>query len=418
MARRASITLIIILAWFGWAMLSLFRTRFEVGDVYPRGSSLRSDALGTRALHDAISEAYGARVSRHRGRSGKLGKQTDATIIVNQIQLSRLLVKGEPLVTELTEAVLGGARLIVTLDDAQGRLCRKKYCNEEIPSVCGPRDGGATPVAALAPSASSQPVAPSTRARPETHLPEPAARKTCEDAALGLWGFEVGGRKSLPTTQAERSPLAQALLPPQIPWLSPAHFIELDPAYRVVYRGDPSELGEGPALVVERKLGKGTLVLLNEGYLLSNEAMRLSRKTDFIVWLLGDMPQVIFEESHLGVFEQRGIRSLISDLKLEGALWGGLLLFLLYVWKVSTPLSRQLSRPAPSTAHAERGTSTLLTLLRRRLRPKDALEACIEEAGLAQSNHPALGTHRSKHEAPVATFNLLFCSDPERPKSR
>jgi hypothetical protein len=235
---------------------------------------------------------------------------------------------------------------------------------------------------------------------------------SCHDAALGLWGFEVGGRKSLPTTQAERAPGAKENLPLRLPWLSPAKFIELDPAFRVIYKGDDG------ALVVERSLGKGSVVLMNEGYLLSNEAQRLVPKAEFVLWLLGDKSKVIFEESHLGVHEQRGIMSLVRELKLEGILWGGLLLFALYVWKAVSPLSRRLEGRTLRTSPHEISPSTLLALLRRSMGPKAALAACVEEARQARLSQVVERAAQTKIVASADTFNHLFCSDQERHHSR
>ena len=42
----------------------LFRLRLAQGDVFPAYSSLRSDPLGTRALHDALAQLPGVRVDR------------------------------------------------------------------------------------------------------------------------------------------------------------------------------------------------------------------------------------------------------------------------------------------------------------------------------------------------------------------
>lgn len=416
MPRGGALGLVVVLGLFGWAMLALFETRFDVGDSFARGSSLRSDALGTRAIYEAVSEALPKQVSRHRGRSGVLAKATDATIIVSQLQLSYLIIKRQPLITELTEAVRGGARLVVTLDDAEGQVCRKTYCNEETRSRCHPlradqQDVSKSSLPSSAPSAPSAPT-PKVGPGPAEPSPVPSIDSTCEDAALGLWGFEVGGRKSLPTIQAERSASAPGNLPRQLPWTSPAKFIELDSAFRVIYSGD-----EG-ALIVERSLGKGSLVLMNEGYLLSNEAQRLVRKPEFVIWLLGNQSRVIFEESHLGVLEQRGIMSLVRDLKLEGVLWGAVLLFGLYVWKVTSPLSRRLEARLRLSSLNEDSSSTLLALLRRSMSPKAAMTACVEEARQSGLSVVVTRAAHTKLVANAETFNQIFCADQERPPPR
>jgi hypothetical protein len=46
-------------------LIELLLLRFETGDVYPAYSSLRSDPLGTRVLHDSIEKINSSLVSRN-----------------------------------------------------------------------------------------------------------------------------------------------------------------------------------------------------------------------------------------------------------------------------------------------------------------------------------------------------------------
>ena len=60
----AGVVLAILLSVFGAGMVHLFLLRFESGDIYPAYSSLRSDALGTRALYVSLENIE--RISVHR----------------------------------------------------------------------------------------------------------------------------------------------------------------------------------------------------------------------------------------------------------------------------------------------------------------------------------------------------------------
>ena len=57
--------LIAIVLAFCYGLVHLFLLRFETGDVYPPYSSLRSDPLGTRALHESLILLNPAAVSRN-----------------------------------------------------------------------------------------------------------------------------------------------------------------------------------------------------------------------------------------------------------------------------------------------------------------------------------------------------------------
>ena len=56
--------LLVLLAGFGVGLARLLELRLSGGDVYPPYSTLRADALGTKALHDALAELPDLRVER------------------------------------------------------------------------------------------------------------------------------------------------------------------------------------------------------------------------------------------------------------------------------------------------------------------------------------------------------------------
>lgn len=388
MFSRGRILITLVLGVFVWGMLALFEARFESGDLYPKGSSLRSDALGTRAIADAIAEALPTKVSRHRGRVGRLRTASDATIIVAQLPLVRLVVKRDPLVSELTDAARSGARVVVALDDFESQSCKMSYCNEDKKSRC---------------------VDPAARV-PVRAGESKASDVSCSDAALGLWGFEVGGTPSVKSGLVERASTAENWLPARLPWYSPAKFIDLDPEYRTLYaRGND-------AVLVERRLGKGSLVLMSAGYLLSNEAQREDRHAELLTWLIGDKSRVIFEESHLGVKEPRGIMTLIRELGLEGIVIGGILLFGLFAWQRLRPLSRRVVPNSNHIKFANATNSTMHSLLHLRMTKAQAMNACLEEAKHMKLARIVERSNEAPLKPTVDRFNRVFVSEQERPK--
>jgi len=419
MFRRGPLVLLVTLALFGWAMLELFQNRFESGDLYPMGSSYRSDALGTRAIADAISEGLPRDVERYRGRKGQLAKATNATILVSQLSFWQLVAKKDPLIEELTQAAIGGARVIVALSDRESATCRKTYCNEESPTRCHANpsqlelaDSKVKPQSSAKPQPSEAPVPAVAPAGSRVPVKEAEADYGCGDAALGTWGFDIGGTRDLKVFAATLQTQKPSKLPKAAPLHSPAKFIQLSPEFEIIYAR-----GNDP-VIIERSLGKGSLVLMSEGYLLSNEAQRDARFPELLLWLLGANSRVIFEESHLGVMEPRGVMTLMRELKLQGFLIGVSVFALLFAWQRLKPLSPHKLRRRAKIGNQSVGDSTLLALLRRSLTPKLALHACIEEAKLAKIGAVVEGASRAKSAANVEGFNRVFCSEQERSDSK
>jgi hypothetical protein len=64
-------------------------------------------------------------------------------------------------------------------------------------------------------------------------------------------------------------------------------------------------------VVVERQVGRGTIVMASDSYFLSNEALQRDRHADLLAWLVGSGTQVVFDEAHLGIVEKPGVATLM-----------------------------------------------------------------------------------------------------------
>ena len=175
---------------------------------------------------------------------------------------------------------------------------------------------------------------------------------------------------------AQRTDEAPADLPAQVAWQSDVHFaVPAGSGGRVLYRR------AGEPVLVEKAVGRGSVVLLADAYCLSNEAMDRDRATALLAYLVGGHRQVTFVESTLGVLEDNGLGSLARRYGLGGALALCVLLGLLYAWRRLVPFL-----PSPTPAPGGR-TETLtyepaagLTgLLHRSLGGTAVLAACVEE---------------------------------------
>ena len=147
--------------------------------------------------------------------------------------------------------------------------------------------------------------------------------------------------------------------------------------WRTVYKRD------GKPVVVERSIGKGTIVLSALSYFVSNEAMRNERHTGLLLWLVGNRERVIFDELHHGIMKSRGVATLARKYRLHWLGAGLLLLAALFVWKNSVSLvpadSTACGASAEPVAAGKDSASGLVNLLRRNIRRSDMLKTCVDE---------------------------------------
>ena len=137
----------------------------------------------------------------------------------------------------------------------------------------------------------------------------------------------------------------------------------------------------GEPVLVEKKIGRGSIVLVADAYFLSNEAMHRDRATPLLSWLVGDYRQITFVESTLGVLEDNGVGFLARRYGLGGALALCALLGVLYAWRRLVAFVPPLEPDAAESGEmlAYEPAAGFTTLLRRSLGPTDVLQACVEE---------------------------------------
>jgi hypothetical protein len=196
----------------------------------------------------------------------------------------------------------------------------------------------------------------------------------------GRWGFSYAYSDPLPS--AENAPAASRAeknsgpeaLPGSFSWHTVLYFDKLGPGWRVLY----SRLGL--PVVIERDYGKGTIALLSDSYLLSNEAMRAERQPGLLAWLVGPSPTVIFDEAHLGMEQPKGIMILMRRYRLAPLLLALLFLAGLFLWQNALSLvPKRTSMETPSTARGKDAGAGLINLLRRSISGRDVLSVCVEE---------------------------------------
>jgi hypothetical protein len=163
-------------------------------------------------------------------------------------------------------------------------------------------------------------------------------------------------------------------LPGELDWHSGMIFTNLDEAWRTVYAR-----GANP-VVVERKLGSGTIVMATDSYFLSNEAMLKDRHADLLAWVVGAGNQVVFDEAHLGVVSAPGVAELMRKYRLYALAVGLALLAGLFIWKNASSLVPPYPEEARPEYAAGRDASTgFVNLLRRNVAPREVLGVCFAE---------------------------------------
>jgi hypothetical protein len=136
----------------------------------------------------------------------------------------------------------------------------------------------------------------------------------------------------------------------------------------------------GKPVVIRKTMGKGTLVLLTNPFLLTNAAMVEDRQTTFLSTLIGPVHQAIFDETHFGIEETGSLAALARHYRLQGLVLGLVLLASLFIWKSAAGFPPTPDRLQPVKAvTGEDSAAAFLNLLRRNIRRDDILATCVEE---------------------------------------
>lgn len=338
--NRARLTALLALAvgvLFLLGLRELFQIRFEAGDIYPPGSSRRADPVGSRALHDSLGLLPGKTVTRWFERLERLPAPAESTLFLLGVPAEDLTSWSADVDwADLDALARSGARVVIgLLHDSRERTNRVAWTR-------------ATPP-------------PPTPSRPVVRF----------QPSIG-WGFSIQGGDGS-ARHATRS-LVVPGLPDSLPWPAATVFTNYAAGWRVLYERD------GQAVVIERPVGSGSLVLLSSDYLATNEGLRLHRQPGFLAWLVGDRKRVVFDETHHGLTLQPGIAGLIRKYRLGGAVAGVLLLAGLAVWR---QMARFNPPPEPSRDDAEvvpgkPAAAGLVNILQRSVDRAELIPTCFE----------------------------------------
>jgi len=357
---------------FAAGIFRLFVLRFKAGDIYPPYSSLRADPLGAKALYQSLARLPRLSVARNYKDVEDLDLPPETALLF----LGDTFDNGEELPAglagNLNRFVRQGGRLVVT-------LLPLAHKNKPTPSR-HPASG--QPPAATNSAAGKAPPRERPRHRERRADAEPAVVSLEKTMALTNWlglALDTAPPPAGPAW-AECSATngeTPAGLPRRISCHTAAFFTNLDSAWNVVYRR------EDRPVIVERRLGRGSVALSTLSYFASNEALRDERHAALLAWLTGPARRIVFDEQHLGVGAKPGLGTLARRYRLYWPAGGLIVLGLLFVWQNSVGLVPPPGRPAPAGAVEvavwKDSAAGLVNLLRRNIPGASLLPTCVNE---------------------------------------
>ncbi len=375
---------------FALGLAWLLAQRFAGGDVYPPYSSLRADPLGTMAFYESLERLPQLTVSRDFTITNEMPADHHTTYL--HLAASPSETSLPPEAFRAVEAfLLHGGRLVVTYfpEETESDSTQPSANDASAKKPATPAKSSAKPAEPTAPATTPTPGAKPDEKKAVADKPakKPAKPKAKPDAdeetepEISLtekWGFQTAF-DALPESETHYDSVlvfrkSELALPAAMSWHSAMTLSELDPAWNVIYAR-----GQAPVLV-ERAFGAGSVILATDSYFLSNEALFKEPHADLLAWILGDNPNVVFDEAHLGVTQTSNIAGLIRQFRLHGLVVGLLVLALLFIWKSAASLVPPHAVEAPSPYVAGKDAAGgFVNLLRRHVPGTKVLDLCVTE---------------------------------------
>ena len=385
------ITLVTVLVIFCYGVTQLLVLRFRSGDVYAPYSSLRSDPLGTRALFDSLARLDGFSVRRNYEVPSELSSGDDTTILYLGVSARSWEYVSKDSLKPFENFATQGGRLVVSFlpvvnpPDEKDRSKKQSSASEkEKPGQKQPSDDNERKnVKPQKSEGRDTDQDPSSSPQKPSQTP---SRKKAEDpckcpSLQELWGLSLGYQPQ-PLTPSNNTAFniveteIDKGLPP-VSWHTLLFFKDLDPTWKTIYT-----LYDQP-VIIERSMGRGTVVFAADSFFVSNEALLLDRNPELLAWLIGANSQVVFDEFHLGIMKRSGVAVLIRTYRLHWFFVSIAFLAVLVVWKNATHfvppyrLATDLNQ-APLTSERDH-TQGLISLLRRNIPVKEILRVCVAE---------------------------------------
>ncbi len=357
---------------FATGIFRLFLLRFEAGDVYPAYSSLRSDPLGTRALFESYAGLPGITVVRNYLPFARIQPEQGLTLFVLGARPAEEVP--EDVMESLARIAEKQGRIIIAFHSRHTGARREtiETCtDEEKPSADLEYDEDADKETA----SQGQNNADDSRASKKVEAGEVFYRTVSIPEALGIqYGYDNNQGMALRVISGSGT---NNFLPSEISWHTGLYFKDLHEDWQVLYTSNDK------AVVIEKDFSEGSIVMIADSYPFSNEALRNEDYAGFLAWSAGLNSRIVFEETHLGVRDQRGIAFLVKKYQLTWFTFGLLVIAALFIWKRSVslvpPQQDHVSSAGFDFSAKQDYLQGLESLLQRNISQSDILAACFGE---------------------------------------
>ena len=366
MKIRASIVAFCVCAViFALGLFQLLKLRFEAGDVYPPYSSFRADPLGTMALYEALERLPELKVTRDFSANNSLpgGRNTTYLHLGAQSREWEWIDDHELRVIE--DFVTAGGRLVITFfPEITSSMAIFRPEEEEASEKTAKKEMEQKP----------SPSKPNKKRPPRSRSERIRHRNSIKER----WGIEIAFRELEPGTNNYESTWverrADLPLPDALEWHSGVVFTNVSTNWQTIYARGTN------AVLIQRKLGAGTVVMAGDSYFVSNEAMVADRHPELLSWFIGQSHEVVFDEAHFGILQTEGVATLLRKYHLYAVVGALLGLAILFVWKnaLSFVPPGQTIRAAQFVPGRE-ASAGFINLLRRNIHSRDLLQVCFAE---------------------------------------
>jgi Domain of unknown function (DUF4350) len=331
-------------------LIWLFELRYQVGDVYPAYSSLRSDPLGTMAFYESIEGLPGFAVSRDISERNLLPEGNGVTYFYIAFPSGEWRSLPEETLQDIERFAAGGGRFVLTTFPVGAKSFRQIEEKDT-----------------------------------KKEKPKPTPVRDRWGADFDIINLEAQRHEYKPAVVDNKSALQ---LPPALQWHSGVVATNVNAGWQTIYAR-----GSSP-VIIERQIGRGSIVIATDSYFLSNEAMQGDRHADLLAWLIGSNRTVIFEEAHLGVTETAGMATLMRRYRLHWFVEGLIVLAALFIWKNSSSLVPAGTGMKFDYIAGKDSTAGFINLLRRGIPSRDVLALCFTEWKTAMVNTASISPQR------------------------
>jgi hypothetical protein len=371
--------LFVLVLGFIFGVVKLFLLRFEAGDVYPTYSSLRSDPLGSRAFYSSLENMNDNRVSRNYLTLRDLKFEDHTALFYTGVAAFDAESVSAEWLKVFERLTRNGGRMILSFLPIEKKPAdwRMSTCVEPEGEVDNTEKGSRRDVHddSEKPGENDE---NKSRTTPGRQIQDTSGKCVSLKEQWGLtFAFAEEPAEKADHFSDDLSQNHGIGLPQTISWHTALYFDELDGLWRVIYTAN------GRPVVIERSYGKGSLVLSADSFFLSNEAMRSERHPELLAWTLGESANVVFDETHFGIFKQPGVLGLIRKYRFQWFLFTVAVIALLFIWKNSVyfvpPPKQSQSQPGRDVSSDRDSTQGLISLLRRNIPARQLLQICTRE---------------------------------------